>query len=72
MANPLGINGPGAALPAGPVSKPAQPGVSTTPEGQSFKDLLLDKRNMSRMKIYRIVFLVHYRNFLNRAVFQTF
>ena len=42
MANPLGINGLGAGSPAGPISKPAQPGATTTPEGQSFKDVLLD------------------------------
>jgi flagellar hook-basal body complex protein FliE len=42
MPDPLSIHGlqPGAAV--GPIAKPAPTGPTTTPDGKSFKDLLLD------------------------------
>ena len=42
MPDPLGIHGAGQAQPANPVGKTSPTGPTTTPDGQSFKDLLLD------------------------------
>jgi len=42
MPDPLSIHGLQPGPSTGPVSKPGQAGVSKTPDGQSFKDLLLD------------------------------
>lgn len=42
MPDPLMINGLQAGQIAGPVSQPTQVGPTTTPDGKSFKDALLD------------------------------
>jgi len=42
MPDPLSIHGFQPGSPVGPVAAPGQPGPTTTPDGKSFNDVLLD------------------------------